>query len=196
MALLIYSAISSLDGYIEDELGRFDWAEPEAEVHAFVNDLLRPVGTYLYGRRLYETMRAWETDPGLAEQSPVMADFAGIWRAAAKIVYSRTLKAAPTGRTRIERRFDPDAVRERKAAARGDLLVGGAELGAAAFRARLVDECHLFLAPVIVGAGKRCLPDGVRLALELVDEKRFAGGMVYLRYRTADDDSVSPLQEP
>jgi dihydrofolate reductase len=152
-------------------------------VHAFVNDLERPVGTYLYGRRMYETMAGWEIDPGLGEQSPVTRDFAGLWRAADKIVYSRTLEAASTERTRIERDFDPDAVRELKAAAARDLAVGGPELAAHAFRAGLVDECHLFLAPIIVGGGKPAFPDDVRVRLELLDERRFGNGTVHLAYR-------------
>ena len=185
MARLIYSAIASLDGYVEDEDGKFGWAEPDEEVHAFVNDLERPVGTYLYGRRLYETMAGWETDPGLAGLSPVTRDFAAIWQAAGKIVYSRTLEAVSTTRTRIEREFDPDAVRQEKEAAASDLLVGGAVLAAEAFRAGLVDELHLLLTPVLVGGGKRALPEGVGLKLELLDERRFGSGTVFLRYRGA-----------
>jgi dihydrofolate reductase len=183
MAQLIYLAITSLDGYLEDREGSFDWAEPDDEVHAFVNDLMRPVGTHLYGRRMYETMLAWETEPTLAAESPIMADFARLWQAADKIVYSRTLEAASTARTRIERAFDPEAVRQLKAVANRDVGVGGPDLAAHAFRAGLVDECHLFVAPILVGGGKRSLPDEVRLELELQDERRFGGGMVYLRYR-------------
>jgi dihydrofolate reductase len=183
MAKLIYSAITSLDGYVADEDGRFDWAMPDEQVHAFVNDLMRPVGTHLYGRRLYEVMAGWETDPTLAEQSPVMRDFAELWQAADKIVYSTTLAAPSTARTRIERAFDPAAVGELKAAADRDLLVGGPELAAQAFAAGLVDECRLFLAPIIVGGGKQALPDHVRLRLELLDERRFGSGMVHLGYR-------------
>jgi dihydrofolate reductase len=184
MAKLIYSAIASLDGYIEDEDGKFDWAEPDQEVHAFVNELERPVGTHLYGRRLYETMAGWETDPGLAELSPVNRDFAAIWQAAEKIVYSRTLERVSTTRTRIEREFDPGTVRQEKEAAGHDLLVGGATLAAEAFRAGLVDQLHLFLLPVLVGGGKHALPQGVNLKLELLDERRFGSGTVFLRYRT------------
>jgi dihydrofolate reductase len=184
MAKLVYSAIASLDGYIEDEGGSFDWAEPDEEVHAFINDLERPLGTYLYGRRMYEMMVGWETDPSIADQSPLMRDFAEIWQAADKIVYSGTLETAPTARTRIERHFDPEAVRQMKTSAERDMVVGGAELAAHAFRAGLVDECHLFVAPVVVGGGKRSLPGDVRLDLDLLDERRFEGGMVYLRYRT------------
>jgi dihydrofolate reductase len=184
MAKLIYSAISSLDSYVADEDGNFDWAVPDEEVHAFINDLQRPIGTYLYGRRMYETMLGWETDPTLAERSPPMRDFAQIWQAADKIVYSKTLEAVPTARTRIERDFNPEAVRQMKALAGRDLIVGGPELAAKAFRAGLVDECHLFVVPMVVGGGKRSLPDNVRLQLELIDERRFGSGMVYLYYRT------------
>jgi dihydrofolate reductase len=188
MARLIYSAIASLDGYVADESGSFDWAAPDEQVHAFVNDLMRPVGTHLYGRRLYELMAPWETDPTLAEQSPVMRDFAELWQAADKIVYSTTLATPSTARTRIERAFDPEAVRELKARADRDLLVGGPELAAQAFAAGLVDECRLFLVPVIVGGGKRALPDHVRLRLELHDERRFDSGVVHLGYRTRVND--------
>jgi dihydrofolate reductase len=181
MAQLIYSAISSLDGYIADQEGSFDWAEPDEEVHAFVNDLERPVGTYLYGRRMYDVMVAWET---LTDDQPEMHDFAQIWRAADKVVYSRTLEAPSSARTRIERSFEPEAVRQLKASATRDISVGGAELAAQAFAAGLVDECHLFLAPVIVGGGTASLPDHVRVDLELLDERRFGKGTVYLRYRT------------
>ena len=184
MARLIYSAIASLDGYVADEDGNFDWAVPDDEVHAFINDLERPVGTYLYGRRMYETMVAWETMDTGPDQRPVTHDFAEIWRAADKIVYSRTLEAVSSARTRVERDFDPEAVRQLKAAAGRDLTVGGPDLAAHAFKAGLVDELHLFIAPVVVGGGKRSLPDGVRVKFELLDERRFEGGMVYLHYRT------------
>jgi dihydrofolate reductase len=184
MSKLIYSAIASVDGYIADEEGNFDWAVPNEEVHAFINDLDRPLGTYLFGRRMYETMVGWETDPTLAEQSPLMRDFAQIWQAAEKIVYSRTLEAVSTARTRIERDFEPDAIRKMKASAGRDLIVGGPELAAQAFEAGLVDECHLFVAPIVVGGGKRSLADGVRVKLELLDERRFGNAMVYLHYRT------------
>ena len=169
MAKLIYSAIMSLDGYIEDPNGKFDWAVPDEEVHRFFNDLERAAGTYLYGRRMYETMMGWETDPSFAAESPFMRDFAEIWQAADKIVYSRTLKAVSTAKTRIDRHFDPE---------------GGPDLAAHAFRARLVDECHLFLAPIAVGGGKQSLPNNVRVELELLEECRFGNGMVYLHYRT------------
>ena len=185
MAKLIYSVIASLDGYVADEDGNFDWAVPDEEVHTFINDLERPVGTYLYGRRMYEVMVGWETDPTLADQSPVMRDFAEIWQAADKIVYSKTLEAVSTATTRIERDFDPEAVRQMKARAGRDILVGGPELAAQAFKAGLIDECHLFVVPIVVGGGKRFLPDNVRLQLELLDERRFGNGMVHLHYRTS-----------
>ena len=184
MAKLIYSAIVSLDGYVADADGNFDWAVPDEEVHTFINDLVRSVGTYLYGRRMYESMAVWETNPTLADQSPVMRDFAEIWQAADKIVYSRTLETVSTARTRIERDFDHGAVRQVKALARRNLIVGGPEFAAHAFRAGLADECHLFVAPMAVGGGKRFLPDNFRLTLELLDERRFGNGMVYLHYRT------------
>jgi dihydrofolate reductase len=182
MATLIYSAIASLDGYIEDERGNFDWAEPDAEVHAFVNDLERPVGTYLYGRRMYETMMVWETDPALAEDSPLTRDYAQLWQGADKIVYSATLERASTARTRIERHFDVDAIRRLKASTQRDIGVGGPGLAAHAFTAGLVDECQLFLNPIIVGAGKPALPRDARVDLRLLDERRFGNGVVYLRY--------------
>jgi dihydrofolate reductase len=183
MAKLIYMAIASLDGYVADADGKFDWSMPDEEVHAFVNDLARPVGTHLYGRRLYEVMVAWETVDTGADQQPVARDFAEIWQAAEKVVYSRTLEAASTARPRIERDFDPEAVRRMKASAQRDISVGGAELAAVAFRAGLVDECHLLLSPVLVGGGKRALPDDVRLELELLDVRRFGNGVVHLHYR-------------
>ncbi len=184
MAKLIYSAITSVDGYIADEDGNFDWAVPDEEVRAFINDLDRPLGTYLYGRRMYEMMAGWETDHTLADQSPLMRDFAELWQSADKIVYSRTLEAVSTARTRIERNFDPEAIRQMKVSAGRDMVVGGADLAAQAFRAGLVDECHLFVAPIVVGGGKQSLPNDVRVKLELLGERRFEGGMVYLRYRT------------
>ncbi|HEY8769763.1 MAG TPA: dihydrofolate reductase family protein [Thermoleophilaceae bacterium] len=184
MAKLIYSAITSLDGYMEDEDGNFDWSAPDDEVHAFVNDLERPVGTYLYGRRMYEVMTYWESAHTVDNQPPVMQDFAELWQAADKVVYSRTLEAVSSARTRIERDFDPEAVRRLKASAERDLTVGGPDLAAQALRAGLVDECHLFLSPVVVGGGKRALPDDVRLELELLDERHFGNGVVHLHYRT------------
>jgi dihydrofolate reductase len=181
MAKLIYSAITSLDGYVADEDGNFDWSVPDEEVHAFVNDLERPVGTYLYGRRMYEVMVSWET-LALADQPPVTRDFAEIWRAADKVVYSTTLDAVSSARTRIERGFDPAAVREMKDLAERDISVGGPELAGQAIRAGLVDECHLFVSPIVVGPGKPSLPDHVRVTLEMMDVRRFGNGVVYLRY--------------
>ena len=183
MGDLIYSMIASLDGYIADDEGRFDWAEPDPEVHAFINELERDVGTYLYGRRLYEVMAVWETWP-VEEDPPHIRDYAEIWRAADKVVYSTTLDEVSTPRTRIERSFDPEAVRQMKASAERELSVGGPNLAAHAIRAGLVDECHLFIAPIVVGGGTSAFPDDVRLKLELLDERRFANGMVYVRYRT------------
>ena len=188
MANLIYTAIASLDGYIADENGNFDWAEPDEEVHRFVNDLERPVGTYLIGRRLYEVMSYWETAHTVPGQPDVMLDYAQVWQAADKVVYSRTLETPATARTRVERNFDPGAVRELKAAASAELSVGGAELAAQALGAGLVDECRLFLSPVVVGGGTRAFPDGLSLRLELVDERRFGNGVVYLRYRTSEEE--------
>jgi dihydrofolate reductase len=188
---LVYSALSSLDGYIEDAEGRFDWATPDDEVHAFVNELERPIATHLYGRRMYETMAYWESPANTADQSAAIQEYGEIWRAAQeygeiwraadKVVYSRTLETVSSARTRIEREFDPAAVRRLKETTSGDLSIGGPALAAHAIEAGLVDEYHLFLAPVVVGAGKRALPD-VRLNLELLDERRFANGTVYLRY--------------
>ena len=182
MAKLIYNSIASLDGYVADEEGNFDWAAPDEEVHVFINDLVRSVGTHLYGRRMYETLAPWETDPSLAAHSDVTRDFAEIWQAADKIVYSSSLESAPTRRTRIERDFDPDSVRRLKASAGADLAIGGPTIAAQAFAAGLVDECQLFFAPAIVGGGNRSLPDDVRLSLELLDERRFGSGFVYVRY--------------
>jgi dihydrofolate reductase len=182
MADLIYSSITSLDGYIEDSGGEFDWAEPDVEVHAAVNDLERPVGTYLYGRRLYDTMVAWETMP-VEGVAAVAVDYGEIWRAADKVVYSRTLTVPRSARTRIEAEFSPADVQRLKDEATGPLSVGGAELAAVAFRAGLVDEVRLFVNPVVVGGGKRALPDDTRVALELVDNRRFGNGVVLLRYR-------------
>jgi dihydrofolate reductase len=183
VAKLIYSAISSLDGYVEDAEGKFDWAEPDDEVMAFVNDLERPVGTYLLGRRMYETMVFWESPPDLAAQPAVVQDFAEIWQRADKIVYSRTLQMASSAKTRIEREFDLAAVRQLKLTAGADITIGGAELAAQAIEAGLIDEYHLFLVPVVVGDGKRALPDRVRVNLELLHERRFRNGTVYLQYR-------------
>ncbi|WP_426566309.1 dihydrofolate reductase family protein [Angustibacter sp. McL0619] len=183
MARLIYSMQCSLDGYVADADGSFDWAAPDEEVHAFVNDLERPIGTYLYGRRMYEVMVAWK-DMDVTGQSDVVVDYAGIWRAADKVVYSSTLPRPASERTRVERQFDPVAVRRLKESAERDLSVGGPELAGHALRAGLVDECHLLIVPVVVGGGRRSLPDDVRFGLELVDERRFANGVVHLHYRT------------
>ncbi len=185
MARLIYTAITSLDGYVADEDGNFDWAAPDEEVHLFVNDLERQAGTHLYGRRMYEVMVEWETIHTLAGQPPFIRDFAEIWQAADKVVYSRTLEAVTSVRTRIERDFDPHVVRQMKASAALDITVGGPDLAAQAIRAGLVDECHLFVAPIVVGGGKRALPDDVRWKLELLDERRFGNGVVHVHYRTA-----------
>jgi dihydrofolate reductase len=182
MAHLIYLAITSIDGYTEDADGKFDWAAPDEEVHRFINDLVRAARTYLYGRRMYETMMAWETDPNLTSASPIMGDFAEIWQAADKIVYSRTLENVSTRKTRVERDFDPEAIRKLKAPAGQDILIGGPNLAAHAFKAGLIDECHLLLAPAIVGGGKRTLPINVYLELDLLEARRFVNGMVYLRY--------------
>ena len=176
--MLVYSAIASLDGYVADADGRFEWSAPDEEVHAFVNDLEREVGTFLLGRRMYEVLAVWET---MDDPAPVMHDFAQIWRSADKVVYSRTLDAPTTARTRIEREFDPEAVRRMKAA--GELSIGGPELAGHAIRAGLVDELRLFLSPVVIGGGTAALPDGVRRPLELVEERRFGNGVVFLRYR-------------
>ena len=184
MAKLIYSAITSLDGYVADVNGNFDWAVPDEEVHTFINDLERPVGTYLYGRRMYEVMVGWESVHTLADQPPYMQDFAQTWQAADKIVYSKTLQTLSSARTRIERDFDPEAIRQMKARAGRDIIVGGPDLAAQAIKARLVDEWHLFAAPILVGGGKQSLPNNVRLKLELQNERRFGNGMVYLHYHT------------
>jgi len=183
MTKLIYVANVSLDGYIEDAHGRFDWTAPSDEFFTFITEIVRPVGTYLLGRRMYETMAVWETDPTLAAQSELMADFANVWRAADKIVYSTTLHAVSTANTRLERNFDPASVRDVKSSAASDLTVGGSTLAAHAFNAGLVDECQLFVHPVVVGGGKPAFPLDGRLELELLDEHRFENGVVNLRYR-------------
>ena len=182
MADLTYLAITSLDGYIEDEDGLFGWAQPDEEVHGFVNDLARPVATYLYGRRMYETMAYWETVHADASPPPHILDFAGLWQAADKVVYSRTLEETSTARTRIEPEFDSDDVRRMKESADGDLAIGGPGVAALAFEAGLIDVLHMFVVPYVTGGGKPALPLGVSLALELSDEQRFANGTVYLRY--------------
>ena len=184
MAKLISSALASLDGYVADEAGSFEWAEPDAEVHAAVNDLTRRVGTHLLGRRMYDVLVAWET-LDVEDEPTEIREFAEIWHASDKVVYSTTLDRPSSARTRIERSFDADVVRAMKASAERDLAIGGPELAGHAFRAGLVDECHLFLAPVIVGGGTRALPDGVRLQLELVRERRFGNGFVHLHYHVA-----------
>jgi dihydrofolate reductase len=183
MAKLIYSAIASVDGYVEDAEGKFDWAAPDEEVHGFVNELERPIGTYLYGRRMYETMVFWENVGSGSDQPTVSRDFAEIWRAAEKIVYSRTLQTVASARTQIERDFDADAVRRLKETSASDITIGGAELAGHAIAEGLVDECHLLLGPIVVGGGKRALPDNVRVPLELLDEHRFPSGTVHLHYR-------------
>lgn len=183
MAKLIYAAITSLDGYIEDQQGNFDWAMPDDEVHAFVNDLERPIGTYLYGRRMYQVMTGWETVETLPDQSHLMLDFAQLWQAADKIVYSRTLETVSSARTRIERAFSPDAIERLKASAERDLTIGGPNLTAQALRAGLVDEIHLIISPIVVGGGKSALPNDIVLKLELLDERRFGNGVVHLHYR-------------
>jgi dihydrofolate reductase len=182
MARLIFSAIASLDGYVADEDGRWDWSEPDEEVHGFVNDLQRSIGTYLYGRRMYEVLVAWETMDTSSEPA-VIEDYAQVWRDADKIVYSRTLETPSSARTRIERDFDPESVKQLKAQADRDLGIGGPELAAQAIKAGLVDEYHFFLSPILVGGGKRALPDDVRVELELLDEHRFGNGVVHLHYR-------------
>ena len=181
MAKLIYTSITSLDGYVADASGSWDWSFPDEEIHAFVNDLERPIGTHLYGRKLYEVLKAWET---MDDPAPAMRDYATLWRASEKIVFSRTLDEVSSERTRIEREFDPEAVRALKDAADSDVGIGVPHLAAAALRAGLVDEVGLLVSPVVVGGGNPALPDDVRIDLELLDERRFGNGVVYLRYRT------------
>jgi dihydrofolate reductase len=183
MAKLVYGTNVSLDGYIEDEEGRFDWTEPNEEVHTFWNDFVRTHGTFLYGRRLYETMAVWETLDADPSQAPYELEFARLWKATDKVVYSTTLEEAATARTRIEREFDPEAVAAMKAGAESDLAIGGADLASDAFEAGLVDEVHLCVVPHVAGGGKPGLPRGAQIPLELLDERRFADGTVYLRYR-------------
>jgi dihydrofolate reductase len=183
VAKLIYSGIMSLDGYVADEDGNFDWSAPDPAVHAFVNELERPIGTYLYGRRMYEVMAYWETSPGPGEP-PHVRDYAEIWRSADKIVYSSTLQEVSSASTRIEQAFDPDAVRELKSTAARDISIGGPGLASQAIGAGLVDEYHLFLTPVVVGGGTPFLPDHVRVTLELLDHHRFGNGVVHLHYRS------------
>ena len=182
--MLVYSAIASLDGYVVDAEGNFDWAAPDEEVHAFVNELERPIGTYLYGRRMYETMVFWETAEVAPDQCDPASDYADIWRAAEKVVFSRGLDQVSSAKTRIEPEFDPEAIRQLKTDAERDLGIGGPELAGEAIREGLVDEIHLFVNPILVGGGNRALPDGVRIDLELSDERRFDSGVIHLHYRT------------
>jgi dihydrofolate reductase len=186
MPQLIYTAIASLDGYVEDAGGGIVWAAPDDEVHAYVNELERSIGTYLYGRRMYETMAVWDAVSAEDEQSPTTGEYAGIWQAAEKLVFSRTLTATASARTRIVGEFDPFEVRRLKESASADLSIGGAQLAGQAMAAGLVDELRLFLGPIVVGGGKPALPSGVHTQLELVDERRFGGGVVYLRYRMGE----------
>jgi len=183
MAKLIYTAITSVDGYIEDENGNFEWGIPNEQVHCFINNLERSIGLYLYGRRMYEVMDAWEKASTFSDQPPFIQEFAYIWQAADKIVFSKTMNAVSSARTRIERDFVPDAIREMKLQAAKEISVGGPELASHAFIAGLVDECHIFLAPIVVGGGKRFLPDTLHLKLELLDENCFNNGMVHLHYQ-------------
>ena len=183
MAKLIYSMITSLDGYAEAAEGDLGTGAEVPEVHTFIGDRFRSVRTYLYGRRMYETMVFWETASTDADEPAVFSDYAEIWRATEKTVYSRTLQTASSARTRIEREFDRDAVRQLKQSSGADISIGGAELAGQAIGAGLVDECHLFLCPIVVGGGKRALHDNVRAQLELLDERRFPNGVVHLHYR-------------
>ncbi|MGH2362156.1 MAG: dihydrofolate reductase family protein [bacterium] len=189
MAKLIYTALTSLDGYVADKNGKFDWAEPDEEVHTFVNDLLRPVGTHIYGRRMYEVMAAWQTMQTRG-QAQFIANFADLWRSAEKVVYSTSLEVASTPRTWIERVFDPEAIRLMKASAQRDLTISGPTLAAHAFRADLVDDCHLFIAPIMVGGGLSAFPRDVLLHLALQQERRFSNGTVYLHYRSTTRRAV------
>jgi len=189
MAKLVYSVITSLDGYVADKDGNFNWAEPDEEVHGFVNDLERPVGTYLYGRRMYEVMAVWQTLE-INDQPAFIRDYATLWRSAQKVVYSSTLKGASTPRTRIERAFEPDAVQQMKLSAPQDISIGGPNLAAQALKAGLVDVCHLFVAPIIVGGGNSAFPTDVRLKLTLQGQRPFGNGMVYLHYRSAQSQAA------
>jgi len=184
MTNLIYVANTSLDGYTEDKEGKFDWTEPSEEYFRFITNLIRAMRIHLYGRRMYESMMVWETDPKLAAESPLSRDFAEVWQAADKIVYSRTLETISTRKTQLERTFDPEAIRQLKEAVEHDILIGGPELAAHALRSGLLNECHLFIVPILVGGGKSALPDNVRLDLELLEERRFSNGTVFLRYGT------------
>jgi dihydrofolate reductase len=186
MAKLIYSAISSLDGYVADADGNFDWSAPDVEVHSFINDLERPIGTYLYGRRMYDVMRFWETAPTGSGELSAEQDYARIWQAADKIVYSRSLEQVSTARTRLETEFDRDGVEQIKVAATCDVSLGGPTLAAQALKFGLVDECHLFVSPIVVGGGTPAMPHNVRIQLELLDGRRFDNGVVHLHYRIAE----------
>jgi dihydrofolate reductase len=183
MAKLIYVANVSLDGYVEDTDGRFDWTQPSDEVFAHITELVRPIGTHLYGRRMYETMAAWEFDPSLAAQSEMATEFADLWKTAEKIVYSTSVSAVSTAGTHLERRFDPGMVRARKASAATDLMIAGSTLAAQAFDAALVDEYHLFMYPVLLGGGKPAFSGSGFIQLELLEEHRFEDGAVHLGYR-------------
>ena len=183
MGKLIYASNMSLDGYTEDADGALDWAPPDDDVFVFTTGLMRLAGTYLYGRRMYESMSVWETDPSLGERTDLTATFAEVWKGPDKVVYSTTLESVPTARTRLEREFDPGAVQELKASASHDLLIGGPHLAAEAFRAGLVDECHLLVWPFLLGGRNPALPNDVAADLELLDERRFANGVVHLHYR-------------
>ncbi len=194
MGKLIYAANTSLDGYLEDESGSFDWSVPDDEVHAFWNEHERHIGTSLYGRRMYETMRIWESDDWLTTEPAVVREYAGVWRDADKVVYSSTLEEVSTARTRIERQFEPETVRQLKETSSSDLSIGGAALAAEAFRHGLVDECVLLLCPVIVGGGKPALPRGVRLDLELLDHRRFGNGVIYVRHAVRSPTSRNTTQ--
>lgn len=182
MGTLVYAAITSLDGYIEDASGRFDWAVPDAEVHTFINELERPIGTHLYGRRMYETMAVWQTIDDDPSVSPVELAYARMWRELDKVVYSTTLESVPTPRTRLEPRFVPDDVAHLKRTTELDISISGPSLAQHAFAAGLIDDVHLFVMPIIVGAGKPGLPSDLRMHLELRDERRFASGVVHLHY--------------
>jgi dihydrofolate reductase len=192
MAKLIFLMITSLDGYIEDEDGKFDWGRPDEEVSSFVNDVVRPVGTHLYGRRMYETMVYWETVQALADEPPSVRDFTELWQAADKIVYSNSLETVSSAKTRIERTFDPKVIREMKSSQERDITVSGPNLAAQAFKAGLVDECQLLLTPIVLGGGKPSLPKNVRLDLDLLSERRFRSGVVFLHYRTSITGSEHP----
>ncbi len=183
MAQLIYSVNMSLDGFIEDTSGSFGWSEPDDEVFKFITDRERLAGTHLYGRKMYETLLVWETDPNLVNASPLYRGYADMWQAPDKIVYSRTLQSAPTRKTRIERDFRPEAVKQLKDSASADLIISGPNIAAQAFRASLVDECQLYLRPIALGGGKPALPADLRLELDLLEEQRFREGSLFLRYR-------------